>query len=285
MPVEATCATITERVPVKGRRELVTVIVPAYNVADQIEECLDCLTAQTYQNLEIVVADDSSTDTTWQRILEYSARDQRIVPIRNDRNLAQAATRNRCLQIATGKYVMLQDADDVCEPSRLEQLMTRMEEGDVDFVSSGHYLFDDAGILQRVIPRKANPTRWDFMPGAPFCHAATLFKRSALESVEGYRVSSETRRGEDLDLFMRLYAVGLRGANIPDVLYGYRVNDQTMLRRTFEYRIDECRVLWRGFVRMRLMPWALPFLAKPLLAHAAQGFRATRMRRQPRLRT
>lgn len=253
-----------------ARGPLVSVLVPAYNVEKHLGACLDCLTGQSYERFEVIVVDDCSTDQTWRVIEEYAEYDSRIIPLRNTTNLMAPATRNRAFEAASGEFIMLQDADDLCEPDRMRRLLSHLSESSTDFVSSGHYLFDAAGVYRRVVPRVAEPGKVSLLYGSPFCHAATMFRRECLSAVGAYRESPETERGQDYDLFIRLYARGFRGSNLPDVLYGYRVDAETIARRTFAYRIDECRIRWKGFGELGLMPWAAPFVLKPLLAHAFQ---------------
>lgn len=88
--------------------------------------------------------------------------------------------------------------------------------------------------------------------------------------VNGYRVSKETRRGQDYDMFMRLYAMGFCGCNISDVLYGYRVDKNTLSRRKFEYRIDECIIRYKGFKSLGLLPKGLLYVLKPIAAYVIQ---------------
>jgi len=254
-------------------RPLVSVLVPAHNAEQHIGVCIDSLLEQSYSPFEIIVVDDGSTDRTWQVVAAYAEQDRRVVGVRGLVNTGVAAARNRALSVARGQYVMLQDADDLSVSSRMSRLVSYLETSGADFVSSGHYLFDDTGSYAVKIPKAEQPTKLHMLYGVPFCHAATAFRRDCLDDVGGYMVSEYTRRGEDYDLFMRLYARGFRGVNIPDVLYGYRVDSRTLSRRTFEYRLDECRIRWRGFSELGLMPWALPFVLKPIVAHALQSVR------------
>lgn len=97
---------------------LVSVIIPAYNVAPFIAETLDSLFAQTWRNFEAVVINDGSTDDTEERLTPY--RD-RIVYIKQE-NRGVMAARNAGLQAARGRYIALLDGDDLWEPKFLETL-------------------------------------------------------------------------------------------------------------------------------------------------------------------
>lgn len=249
---------------------LVSVIVAAYNAEEHIQECIRSIMNQTYCNWELIICDDHSNDRTVEIIKQFQNIDNRIRLIQNKQNMRAGASRNNCIKISKGSLVMIQDADDVCSEDRIEKLVNRISLGDVDFVSSGHYLFDDNGKYRTVVMPIEFPEKKDFLFGMPFCHAATLFRKDCLMRVNGYRVSKETRRGQDYDMFMRLYANGYRGCNISDVLYGYRVDKNTISRRKFEYRIDECVIRYKGFKSLGLFPKGILFVFKPVVAHIIQ---------------
>lgn len=251
---------------------LVSIIVAAFNAEAYIGDCLNCLVNQDYQNIEILVCNDCSTDETLAIVERYADQDSRIIIINNETNLKATTSRNKCINSSNGQYIMIQDADDVCESNRVSQLLKILiDNPNYDFVSSGHYLFDDAGIYKTVIPTIEKPQKINFLYGSPFCHAATLFQKECLVKVNGYRVSKETRRGQDYDLFMRLYSNGFKGLNISNVLYGYRVDQNTISRRKIKYRLDECKIRYRGFKSLGLLPLGFPYILKPIAAHFLQS--------------
>jgi glycosyltransferase involved in cell wall biosynthesis len=242
----------------------ITVIIPAYNAAGRLDECIDSIERQTFGDWEIVACDDASTDETWELLQQWAAKDGRIKLLRNEKNLRAAATRNRCLERAAGEYIALQDADDYSSPGRLEKELKFLEEhGEYAFVGAAMACFDERGIWQRLV-QKAMPSRWDFIWRPPFNHAAVLFRKSALDAVRGYRVAKETARGQDLDLFMRLYAAGFKGYNLPETLYFYNEDRANFSRRKYRYRIDEAKIRLRGYRAMGIMPWGIIGVLKPL---------------------
>ncbi len=254
--------------------KLISVIMAAHDAEKYIAESVASIQAQTYPHWELVICDDASSDGTYEILSRYAEKDPRITVLRNDSNRGAAATRNRCIEASRGEYIAVQDGDDVSEPNRLEVLLERMERGGCDFVSSAHYLFDGSGRYAVDIPQEEYPTRRSFLPGLPFCHAATLFTRGCLEKVNGYRVSPETVRNEDYDLFMRLYAAGFRGCNVQDVLYGYRVDAAALQRRRFRFRIMECKVRAYGFRRLGILfPLGWLYVLRPVAAHLYRRIR------------
>lgn len=244
----------------------VSIIVAAYNCQHVIGDCLASVERQAWDDWEVIVGDDASTDGTRDVVREWMARDPRIRLVCNPTNLKAAETRNRCLEAALGEYVAIQDADDLMLPDRLAVQLRFLEtHPDLDFVSTGMSLFDEEGQYAERVPAKAFPVARDFLWGLPFCHAATMFRAAALQRIHGYRVAPETVRGQDYDLFMRLYAAGGRGCNLPEILYGYREGRHAYQRRTWKHRQNEMIIRYKGFKAMGLFPWGVPFVLKPLL--------------------
>lgn len=256
-------------------RPLISIIIACYNAENYIDLCLSSLLRQTYQNLEIIICDDASTDNSVGILDSWAKKDSRIRILRNQKNMYAAAARNRCIEVSRGDYLMIQDIDDYSKPDRIEKLIQAFRNENIDFVSSAMLIFDlDAGKITRIIDKKVEyPTKYHFLWGLPFSHPSTMFTRECIKAVHGYRVAAETKRVEDFDMFMRLYAMGYRGKNIHDPLYAYRVDDDNIRRRNFEGRINEIKIRKKGYEELGMMPWALPFVYKPVLAHFWQKIR------------
>ena len=100
----------------------VSIIVPIYNTAKYLPTCLDSILNQTYQNLEIILIDDGSTDNSAKIIDDYAKKDPHIKAI-HQKNAGQSATRNHGLSIATGDYISFIDSDDEVTPDFIESLL------------------------------------------------------------------------------------------------------------------------------------------------------------------
>ncbi|MBQ8376614.1 MAG: glycosyltransferase [Akkermansia sp.] len=108
---------------------LISVIVPVYNSAAFLSATLDSICNQTYRNLEIILVNDGSTDTSPAILEKYAAKDQRIKVI-NQMNAGQAAARNRGIEAATGKYIQFLDSDDLFESNMIQILVEASEKND-----------------------------------------------------------------------------------------------------------------------------------------------------------
>lgn len=113
-------------------KPLISVIVPVYNVERYIEECLDSVVRQSYQNLQIIIVDDGSTDASSKKVKSY-LEDSRVYFIEQE-NKGLSGARNTGLAAAVGKYVLFVDSDDYLELKTIEELVVAMEEKQVDLI-------------------------------------------------------------------------------------------------------------------------------------------------------
>ena len=97
---------------------LITIVVPIYKVEKYLGRCIDSLVAQTYPNIEIILADDGSPDRCGAICDEYAQKDSRIKVIHQE-NKGVAAARNAALDIAQGEYIMFVDSDDYVDSNRM----------------------------------------------------------------------------------------------------------------------------------------------------------------------
>ena len=114
--------------------QTLSVILPTYNIEQYLHQCLDSVVNQTYTDLEIIIIDDNSTDSTPDIIREYAARDSRIKPVFHKTNAGPGPTRNEGLKLATGAYVTLMDHDDWQDLDKYEKMMAKAAEHNADIV-------------------------------------------------------------------------------------------------------------------------------------------------------
>lgn len=121
---------------------LVSVIVPIYNAEKALNECLDSIVSQTYEQIEVILVDDGSTDTSGAICDSYAENDSRVRVFHNT-NHGVSYTRNFGVANAAGRYITFVDADDRIEPDAVELLVTAMEEHNTDLVFGGYGKFND----------------------------------------------------------------------------------------------------------------------------------------------
>ena len=116
--------------------DLISVVVPVYNVDRYVSKCLDSIINQTYKNLEIIVINDGSSDNSLNICKEYANKDNRIIVLDQD-NCGLSETRNRGINIASGKYIGFIDSDDVISPYMFEYLYKAITENNSDISICG----------------------------------------------------------------------------------------------------------------------------------------------------
>lgn len=251
----------------------ISVCMGVFNIADlpEFDRAISSILEQDFANFECLICDDGSNDRTWELLQAVAARDDRIRLLRNPCNMGLAATLNHCIKNAKAPIIARHDADDYSVPDRFSKQYTFLEtHHEIDFVGSDAALYDMEKVFgSRCFP--AFPQKRDFLFTVPFLHGALMFRRQALDKVGGYRVAKVTRRVEDYDLLMRMYAEGLRGANISEPLYFFLEDQRARKRRKYRYRVDEMRVRYAGFKRMKLLPIGILFVIKPLIVGLIPG--------------
>ncbi len=134
-------STIEANIKRKGlsmNRKLVSIIVPTYNAEKNISACIESLLVQTYENIEIIVIDDGSTDKTLQVLNEYYELDKRIRIIPSPHS-GVSSTRNRGIQESNGTYITFVDADDYVEKELIEKYVNLMENENVSLALCGMF--------------------------------------------------------------------------------------------------------------------------------------------------
>ena len=252
----------------------ISVIMGVYNTdTDLLKNSINSILNQTHKNLEFIICNDCSTKKNIAKLLEeYSLKDDRVLIINNKENLGLASSLNRCLRKANGKYIARQDDDDVSKKNRLDEEIKFLENNKkYSLVGTAVTLVDDKGVWGRVI-NKEKPQKKDFLFGTPFTHPTILVRKEAYISVNGYSINKWTRRTEDYDLFMKMYAQGMVGYNLSKQLYYYRMDSCYYKKQKFRYRIDEVRVKYKGFKSLNLLPKGYIYLIKPIISGIFPGW-------------
>jgi glycosyltransferase involved in cell wall biosynthesis len=217
-------------------RELVTVVVPAYNAAWSIGRTLASVCAQSYSNLEILVIDDGSTDATSAVVRLFEARDNRVRLIRQ-RNSGVAAARNTGVRSGRGVYVAPIDSDDLWAPTNIERqvaaLSAQQRKSSISFAAFCYIDVHD-WVLGHVGPGAPSPPRLDFeglyrLNSIGNGSGAVMLRSRVLE-VGGYdeNLRAHSAQGaEDWKLALRL-AEHYPATFVPKVLVGYRQSDGCM---------------------------------------------------------
>jgi len=244
----------------------VSVIMGIYNCENTLPEAIQSIVNQTRTDWELIMCDDGSKDDTLKIALDYKQKySDKIVVLKNDKNLGLNATLNKCLRVAKGKYIARMDGDDICAPNRFEEEISVLErEKDISIVSTDMAFFDETGIWGK-ISHPEYPEKEDFLSGSPFCHAPCMVKKEAYFAVGGYSVDTKLLRVEDYHLWLKMYKAGFKGKNIHKVLYSMRDDQAAYKRRKFKFRINEAYVKFLIVKELRLPVWGYVCVLRPIL--------------------
>lgn len=243
-----------------------------YNCEETLQEALDSLYTQTYQDFEIVLCDDGSTDGTRRVAEENVAQHANVKLLCDDENHGLSHALNRCLQVAEGEYIARMDGDDWSLSTRFAEEVQFLDEHlEYAFVSCPIiYMRGDGTELFRGRTIKHEPALTDFAVTSPFCHAPMMGRRAAFDAIGGYNEEWYCQRMEDYHLWMQFYEKGYRGYRLDNQLYAVRDEIATSARRGFRRRWNEtvvrfkvCRHLHLPLLSYRycfqpLILWALP---------------------------
>lgn len=191
----------------------VSIIIPAYNCEDTIQETIDSALAQTYDDFEVIVVNDGSTDDTWKVVDQYS---DAVTAIKKINNGGVAAARNAGFDISTGDFILPLDADDIISPDYLEKTFPLTRDFGVGIVSTDMVRFGD--INDRIRPG---------VPTSKFNNLPT----TSLISARALRVHDGPWNPdvvyEDWDLWLNIIEDGWRVVFLNDPLFFYRVRKNT----------------------------------------------------------
>lgn len=244
----------------------VSIIAGAYNIEKcfSFHKSMESILLQTFSDFEFIICDDGSSDNTYNLLKEYEEKDKRVKLIQNPKNMGLAFSLNKCLEVASGEFIARHDLDDYSHVGRLEKQVSFLKEHeDVSVLGTNSLLFDEGGVWgKQDFPEEV--TNKDFLFTSPYKHGSVMMRRSVLDKVNGYRVSKETRRAEDYDLFMSLQTF-CKGANLQEYLYYFCESEATRKRRKYRYRVDEMKVRFIGYKKLKLYPKGFFYAVKPLI--------------------
>lgn len=241
----------------------ISIIMGIYNCADTLSVAIDSILDQTYTNWELIMCDDASTDDTYNIAMSYKEKyPEKIILIKNEKNLKLSYTLNHCLQYVTGKYVARMDGDDRSLPERFtRQIQYLQAHPEIDLVGTAMQRFNDEGLADITCP-KEHPDKYILRRGVPFDHATIMTYKYVYDRLNGYTVSERTKRSQDYDLWFRFYAAGFRGDNIQEPLYLVKEDIAAIKRRTFNNRLNIFKTTCYGF---KLLGFPKRWLIRPVI--------------------
>ena len=203
--------------------ELISVIVPIYNIEKYLSRCITSIIEQTYKNLEIILIDDGSSDSCYQICDNFSTSDDRIRVI-HQKNSGLSEARNSGINLARGAFILLVDGDDYIEPNMVDMLYQAIIEYDADAVCCGHYKEYVNKSIAHPLTKEVKCYEGDeivvsAMKGSVFGHYAweKLWKADLFNCCR----FPSGMQFEDVATTWKLFLKCNRVVTVPDVLYHY----------------------------------------------------------------
>jgi GT2 family glycosyltransferase len=206
-------------------RPLISVITPVFDTpAERLEEAVESMLAQAYDNWELVLVDDGSTATELLRLLpRIVARDRRIVMASLGKHEGISAASNRGLALARGEWITFLDHDDVLEPDALFHIIKVLQRHpEADLIYSDEDKLGDDGFEAPLFKPDWSP---DFFLSCNYLGHLTAVRRDVVQKAGGFR--SQFDSAQDYDLFFRVIEQTNRIHHIPRVLYHWRRSESS----------------------------------------------------------
>lgn len=233
----------------------VTICIPTFNRSELLKSAIDSVFQQSYQDWELIVCDDGSTDETANLMSHY--QDHRVHYIRHSHNIGKSNNMRSGFQAGVGEYFIKFDDDDRLTPEFIAQTTAILDaDQSIDFVGTDHWIIDSDNVRDHQESDR-NSQRWgrtnlpegvvgDLLEVVfvkqSFQIGATLFRRKTLQDV-GF-MQPNMQNCEDNDLFIRLALAGKKGYYLPERLMEYRFHaEQKGINRAIAYLTDKLNYL------------------------------------------
>ena len=232
----------------------VSVLMPCRNAADTLDGAVASLTAQTFDDFEIVAVDDGSDDRTPAMLAAWSSRDRRVRTVATPADGIVPAL-DTAARHARGAYLARMDADDLAAPHRLERQVAFLDEHPELAACGSQVRYFPDSIVRDGARRyetwingvlEPDEIERDLFVECPIPHPTLVIHRSVFEDVGGYR---DAGWPEDYDLILRLWDAGHRLGKVPEVLLDWREHANRLSRSDTRYDEDafrRCKVHFLG---------------------------------------
>jgi glycosyltransferase involved in cell wall biosynthesis len=199
----------------------VSVLMPAYNAEKYVGEAIESILNQTFTNFEFIIIDDGSSDRTWEIIQDYAIKDARITALKHEKNIGISGTRNQLIDLARGKYVIWQDADDISMKYRVDHQYLFMESHPAVGICGGYLQFFNERGLQGVRKYAVDDEslRRTIFRYSPVAQPAAIVRTHILK--EAGKFSAELSSAEDLEVSFQI-GTQYKFGNLQEVLIKYR---------------------------------------------------------------
>ena len=202
----------------------VSVIIPMYNSSKHIEECIQSILNQTYENIELIIVDDRSKDNSTQIVKKFN--DNRIKLIELQENVGAAMARNKGIDEAQGEYICFIDSDDYWVLDKIEKQVKFIKENKYAFIYSDYaYLNTNGATHVAHVPKSINYKQ--ALKNTSIFTSTVMFNMNYLNKSDIYMPN--IKRGQDTATWWKILKKGITAYAINEVLAYYRTGDKSSL--------------------------------------------------------
>lgn len=220
--------------------DLVSVITPSFNTSEYIGKTIESVQNQTYQNWELIIVDDCSSDAT-DFIVEPYLNDHRIKYLKNEKNLGAALSRNRALREAKGKWIAFLDSDDLWSQEKLERQILFMKENNYFFSYTEYEEIDENGIALGV--KVSGPKHISNAGMNAYCWPGCLTVMFDAEKI-GLIQIKDIKKNNDYAVWLKVCKMS-KCHLLKEVLAKYRKRSNSISRHGIKTMIGWHYKLWR----------------------------------------
>lgn len=204
---------------------LVSIITPLYNCEKYIEETIQSVINQTYENWEMIIVDDCSKDKGVEIVEKYQRLDNRIKLYKNEINLGGAGTRNKCIEKAKGKYIAFLDSDDLWKKEKLEKQISFMKKNNYLFSYTKYERISEDGHKLNLISKIPQKLNYKYMLKVnPIGCLTAVYNQEKLGKI----YLPEIKIGQDFALWLEVLKKSGNAHGLMESLAEYRYRESSL---------------------------------------------------------
>jgi len=230
----------------------VSVMMPAYNVENYIKEAIESILNQTFQDYELIIIDDGSTDSTYQVMEYYAQKSNKIRIFKNEKNEGLVYTRNRLLELANGEYLAALDSDDISLLDRLEKQVNFLDKNpEIDLLGGGLEFFREGSDEKSYLLFLTDPEQIEckLLFHNMFTQTAIIYRNK----VKNLKYHNHAL-AEDYDLWVRISWQG-KVTNLADVLALCRLHSESIsAKRDDDMKKNDRLIHIKQLIRLGIEP-------------------------------
>ncbi|MEH7749438.1 glycosyltransferase family 2 protein [Neobacillus drentensis] len=213
------------------QQPLISIITPSYNASLFIEQTINSVRKQTYQNWEMIIVDDCSTDNTPEILEQIEKEDERIQVIFLNQNGGAAVARNTALQHAKGRYVAFLDSDDCWKPEKLQKQVSFMQTNNYAFTFTGYEVVTNEGVLlNKQVSAPAQISYNDMLKNTIIGCLTVMIDRQLVGNIQ----MTNIRTRQDLATWLAILKKGINAYGLNENLAEYRTGNPSISRNKWK---------------------------------------------------